>query len=61
MRKCLQCATWNAAKMLRLDDQIGAIEPGKIADIIVVKGDPLHDISVMSDIKMVMQKWDDSG
>lgn len=53
--KVLQCATWNAAKMLRLDDQIGAIEPGKIADIIVVKGDPLKDIAVMSDIKMVMQ------
>ena len=42
-------------KLLRIDDTLGSIETGKIADIIAVKGDPLKDISVLKDIALVIK------
>lgn len=47
--------TRNAAVFLELDDEIGTLEPGKIADIIIVDGDPLADISDLSRIEVVVQ------
>jgi len=52
-------ATKNAAKAVGLESQIGTIEEGKIADIIVVDGDPLKNIGVLQEekkIKMVMKE-----
>ena len=40
-------ATSGAARILGLDDSLGTVEAGKIADLIVVDGDPLADISVL--------------
>jgi imidazolonepropionase-like amidohydrolase len=37
-------ATKTNAELLRLEDKIGTVEPGKIADLIVVRGDPLKDL-----------------
>ncbi len=51
----LRCATLNAAKMLRLDDKIGSIEKGKIADIVILKGNPVEDISAVKKVSMVIQ------
>ncbi len=51
--------TKNAAKACGLEDQIGTIEKGKLADIIVVSGNPLKDITVLRDkenIKLVMKE-----
>jgi len=51
-------ATKVAAEALRWQDQIGTVEKGKLADIIMVDGDPLKDISVLhtpEKIKLVMQ------
>ena len=45
--KAITCATYNAAKLLGLEHTIGTIAPGKIADILVVKGNPLDDISLL--------------
>jgi imidazolonepropionase-like amidohydrolase len=46
----------NAARLLRLDSEIGSIEPGKIADLIVVDGNPLEDIRVLHDrVQIVMR------
>ena len=53
--EALRSATINAAEMLEIDDQLGTIEPGKIADIIAVSGDPLEDISCLNDIDFVMK------
>lgn len=39
--------TSRAAELLRMQDQIGSIEPGKLADLILVDGDPLDDIRVL--------------
>jgi len=51
----LQAATINAATMLEKDKDVGSIEPGKYADIVAVKGDPLSDITVMEHVSFVMQ------
>lgn len=44
----LLAATRYAAELLKWEDQIGTIQPGKFADIIAVKGNPLEDISSLN-------------
>jgi imidazolonepropionase-like amidohydrolase len=51
----IQAATINAADLMGWADQIGAIEPGKFADIIAVSGDPLDDIKQLEHVKFVMK------
>lgn len=42
--EALRCATANGATTLGMDRDIGTLEPGKLADVIVVEGNPLQDI-----------------
>ena len=42
-------ATRNGADMLGMKDDLGTIEAGKLADLLVVNGDPVKDISVLQD------------
>jgi len=51
----IQSATMETAKLLTIDDTLGSIEAGKIADIIAVNGDPLEDISLLKSIALVMK------
>ena len=54
----LVAATSNGAQALGLDHVIGTVEPGKLADLVVVDGDPLADIGVLVDpdrIHLVLQ------
>lgn len=53
--EAIQSASLSSAKLLRIDDKLGSIEVGKIADLIAVKGNPLDDITLMSDVKFVMK------
>lgn len=56
--EALMNATSNAAKCLGLESDLGLIEEGKLADLIVVDGNPLDDISLLTrqeSIKLVMQ------
>jgi imidazolonepropionase-like amidohydrolase len=48
------CATRNNAEVLDMTDQIGTLEPGKLADLIVVDGDPLQDICVLRERKNIL-------
>jgi imidazolonepropionase-like amidohydrolase len=57
--EAITTGTLNAAKALpRWQDEIGSLEPGKLADVIVIDGDPSKDISLLGDrskLTMVMQ------
>lgn len=48
-------ATSLAAQSLRLDDSLGAIAPGMIADLIALEGDPLRDITALRRVVFVMK------
>jgi imidazolonepropionase-like amidohydrolase len=45
----LQAATGWAAECCGKEAELGTIERGKLADLVVVKGDPLADISILRD------------
>jgi len=51
----LQADLLNGAKLLGWESQIGALEPGLLADIIAVQGDPLQDIGVLQNVFFVMK------
>jgi imidazolonepropionase-like amidohydrolase len=48
-------ATANAARMLNLADELGTIEVDRLADIIVVDGDPLLDIRALKNLRVVVK------
>ncbi|MGE0607860.1 MAG: amidohydrolase family protein [Pirellulales bacterium] len=54
--KAIQSATLEASKLLRIDDRLGTIEAGKIADVIAVKGNPLEDIRILRTVGFVMKE-----
>jgi imidazolonepropionase-like amidohydrolase len=45
----IRSATLDAAKVLRMEGRIGCIAPGAHADVIAVKGDPLKDLSLLTE------------
>ena len=51
----IKSATGEAAKGLGMIDQIGTLEVGKEADLIVVENDPLKDIKAMREIQLVIR------
>ena len=56
MMKAIQSATMETAKLLRIEDDLGSLEVGKIADIIAIDGNPLEDPSVMKNVVFVMKE-----
>jgi len=53
--QAIQAATINSAQLLRQEKNLGSIAPGKWADIVAVKGDPLADIRVLEHVAAVMK------
>ncbi len=53
--EAIQSATTVAAELLGIEDELGSIEAGKIADIVAVGGGPLADVSVLQNIDFVMK------
>ena len=47
--EAIVASTANAAHVVRMGDQIGTLEPGKLADVIVVASNPLDDIRAIRD------------
>ncbi len=53
--RAIQAATIQAARLLKIDDRLGTLEPKKIADIVAVRGSPLDDIHRMREVVFVMK------
>lgn len=52
--QAIRCATMNGASYLGMDKEIGSLEQGKLADLIVLNANPLEDIRNSQQIKYVM-------
>lgn len=55
----LVAATRNGAELIGLKESLGTIEPGKLADLLLIKGNPLDDMRVLTDranIRMVIKE-----
>lgn len=53
--QAVRSATLDAATLLGTQDKVGTIEPGKLADIVAVHGNPLADITVIEKVDFVMK------
>jgi imidazolonepropionase-like amidohydrolase len=51
----IRAVTTNAAELLGWKDRVGAVEPGRFADLVAVSGDPLADVSELERIRFVMK------
>ncbi len=51
----IRSATYHGAMLLGVEDELGTLEAGKLADIIAVSGDPMQDINVMENVIFVMK------
>lgn len=52
----LRAGTSSAAELLGLQNKIGTLEPGKLADVVAVPGNPLEDIKVTQSVLFVMKE-----
>jgi len=59
--EAIRVATLDSARLIQMDDRIGSIEVGKLADLVVFDGDPLEDITQLQDkdrMRLVMKGGD---
>lgn len=54
-QRAISSATRINASILGKSNELGTIEPGKLADVIVVRGDPLFDITALSNVEVVVK------
>jgi imidazolonepropionase-like amidohydrolase len=53
--EAIRAATVTSAELIERDHELGRLEPGFLADVIAVPGDPSHDISKTLDVRFVMK------
>ncbi len=52
--KAIEAATFNVARAFKKDSDYGSVETGKVADLAIIEGDPLQDIWMTQNVKMVI-------
>jgi imidazolonepropionase-like amidohydrolase len=53
LQQILRAATINNARMFKIDSQVGTIEPGKVANLILLKKSPLESVDAYDSITTV--------
>lgn len=53
-REIIQAATYTNARFFKVEDQLGSVETGKKADLLVLEKNPFEDINSLRDVKRVM-------
>ena len=53
--EAIEAATLGGARLMRLDDRLGSLAAGKIADVIATVADPLKDVSALREVDFVMK------
>jgi imidazolonepropionase-like amidohydrolase len=51
----LIAATGGNARIFHIDDRLGAVKPGLLADLVAVEGDPMQDIAAVEAVRWVMK------
>jgi imidazolonepropionase-like amidohydrolase len=61
--EALVAGTMENARFFRAADRLGSVEAGKLADLILIDGDPLKDLAALRRVKRVMLngKWVETG
>jgi imidazolonepropionase-like amidohydrolase len=54
--EAIRIASRNGAEFLDVEDRLGTIEPGKLADLVVVLGDPTVQIADIESVEMVFKE-----
>jgi imidazolonepropionase-like amidohydrolase len=54
--QALRSATMTAAELLGMQDKIGSLEPGKLADVVAVPADPMADVTQFEKVNFVMKE-----
>jgi imidazolonepropionase-like amidohydrolase len=55
--EAIKAATSDSAMSLRMEGETGAIEAGRLADIIVVDGDPVADVTILGELERIKQVY----
>jgi imidazolonepropionase-like amidohydrolase len=51
----IRAATYRAAECIGCEDELGSVEAGKLADLVVVNGDPLADMAALQNVALVIK------
>jgi imidazolonepropionase-like amidohydrolase len=52
--EAIRAGTYDNARFFRQEDRLGSLEPGKLADLVLVEGDPSKEIGALKNVRRVM-------
>jgi len=56
--QAIRSGTIVAAELMGWEDRVGSLQPGRYADLVAVRGDPLEDLDLLNDVALVMKGGD---